>query len=146
MNSNELLCEAGLEHDFNCLIVKCIFGKGRCQTRLVEDAAFFGSDDFSYFKWQKSLCVVCASCVLYIDMMDEPANSRHNDSRTNEEIQVLADPHNRRDDGRLCALLFCPQEFQYRHAEHRGYIRHNQGPTGAVSDLERYYLRSVPLY
>ena len=65
-----------------------------------------------------------------IDMMDEPANSRHNDSRTNEEIQVLADPHNRRDDGRLCALLFCPQEFQYRHAEHRGYIRHNQGPTG----------------
>ena len=25
--------------------------------------------------------------------MDEPANSRHNDSRTNEEIQVLADPH-----------------------------------------------------
>jgi hypothetical protein len=28
MNSNELLCEAGLEHDFNCLIVKCIFGKG----------------------------------------------------------------------------------------------------------------------
>ena len=26
------------------------------------------------------------------------------------------------------------------------YIRHNQGPTGAVSDLERYYLRSVPLY
>lgn len=64
MNSNELLCEAGLEHDFNCLIVKCIFSKGRCQTRLVEDAAFFGSDDFSYFKWQKSLCVVCASCVL----------------------------------------------------------------------------------
>lgn len=28
MNSKELLCEAGLEHDFNCLIVKCIFGKG----------------------------------------------------------------------------------------------------------------------
>ena len=26
MNSNELLCEAGLEHDFNCLIVKRIFG------------------------------------------------------------------------------------------------------------------------
>lgn len=43
--------------------------------------------------------------------MDEPANSRHNDSRTNEEIQVLADPHNRRDDGRLCALLFVRKNF-----------------------------------
>ena len=87
--------------------------RGRCQTRLVEDAAFFGSDDFSYFKWQKSLCVVCASCVLYIDMMDEPANSRHNDSRTNEEIQVLADPHNRRDDGRLCAILFYKKQIVF---------------------------------
>ena len=56
MNSNELLCEAGLEHDFNCLIVKCIFGKGRCQTRLVEDAAFFGSDDF-HTSNGRSLCV-----------------------------------------------------------------------------------------
>ena len=64
--SDELFCIAGLEHDFNCLIVKRIFDKegGRCLTRLVEDAVFFGSDDFSYFKWQKSLCVVCASCVL----------------------------------------------------------------------------------
>lgn len=57
MNSNELLCEAGLEHDFNCLIVKCIFGKGgRCQTRLVEDAAFFESDDF-HTSNGRSLCV-----------------------------------------------------------------------------------------